>query len=48
MAEGNTWEGIKADMPMKGLSGKNYIHSVRKWGDYMEYLGRMADIHGLQ
>lgn len=34
----NTWEDIKADMALKGLSGKNYIHSIGKWDDYIEYL----------
>lgn len=34
----NTWEDIKADMALKGLSGKNYIHSIGKWDDYLKYL----------
>ena len=34
----NTWEDIKADMAFKGLSGKNYIHSIGKWNTYIEYL----------
>lgn len=34
----NTWEDIKADMALKGLSGKNYIHSIGKWKDYILYL----------
>ena len=34
----NTWEGIKADMALKGLKGKEYIHSIGKWGDYISYL----------
>ena len=34
----NTWENIKADMSMKGLKGKEYIHSIDKWEDYITYL----------
>lgn len=34
----NTWEEIKADMALKGLSGKNYIHLIGKWNDYIKYL----------
>lgn len=34
----NTWEDIKADMALKGLSGKNYIHSIGKWKSYLNYL----------
>lgn len=34
----NTWEDIKADMALKGLSGKNYIHSIGKWNNYIGYL----------
>lgn len=34
----NTWENIKADMSMKGLKGKEYIHSISKWNEYIEYL----------
>ena len=34
----NTWENIKADMSMKGLKGKEYIHSIDKWEDYIKYL----------
>ena len=34
----NTWENIKADMSMKGLKGKEYIHSIGKWEDYIKYL----------
>ena len=32
------WEDIKADMALKGLSGKNYIHSIGKWDEYINYL----------
>ena len=34
----NTWEDIKADMALKGLKGKEYIHSIGKWNDYISYL----------
>lgn len=33
-----TWENIKADMALKGLFGKNYIHSIGKWNEYINYL----------
>ena len=34
----NSWEDIKADMALKGLKGKEYIHSIGKWNDYITYL----------
>ena len=34
----NTWDMIKADMTLKGLKGKEYIHSIGKWNDYIKYL----------
>lgn len=34
----NTWEDIKSDMKLKGLKGKEYIHSIGKWNDYIDYL----------
>lgn len=34
----NTWEDIKSDMAIKGLSGKNYIHSIGLWNNYIDYL----------
>ena len=34
----NTLENIKADMKLKGLKGKEYIHSIGKWNDFIEYL----------
>ena len=34
----NTWEDIKADMALKGLKGKEYIHSIGKWNEYLNYL----------
>ena len=36
----NTWENIKADMALKCLSGKNYVHSIGKWEEYINYLKR--------
>lgn len=39
----NTWEDIKADMALKGLSGKNYIHSIGKWNDYIKYLKKECE-----
>lgn len=33
-----SWEDIKADMALKGLKGKEYIHSIGKWNDYIKYL----------
>lgn len=38
----NTWDDIKADMALKGLSGKNYIHSIGKWDEYINYLEKMC------
>lgn len=29
---------IKADMKQKGLRGKNYIHSIGKWKEFVEYM----------
>ena len=34
----NTWENIKADMALKGLKGKEYIHSIGQWDKYIKYL----------
>lgn len=34
----NTWDDIRADMKLKGLKGKEYIHSIGKWSEYIEYL----------
>ena len=34
----NTMENIKADMKLKGLKGKEYIHSIGKWNEYIKYL----------
>jgi len=38
VTKNNSWEDIKSDMALKGLSGKNYIHSIGKWKDYIDYL----------
>ena len=38
----NTWDDIKMDMSLKGLSGKNYIHSIGKWDEYINYLEKMC------
>lgn len=34
----NTCEMIKSDMALKGIKGKDYIHSIGKWKEYIEYL----------
>lgn len=34
----NTMAAIKSDMKRKGLRNKEYIHSINKWNDYIEYL----------
>lgn len=34
----NTMDKIRADMKLKGLSGKNYIHSIGNWKDYIKYM----------
>ena len=34
----NTYENIKADMKLKGLKNKEYIHSIGKWNNYIDYL----------
>lgn len=34
----NPWENIKADMVAKGLKGKEYIHSIGEWNNYIDYL----------
>lgn len=33
-----TWEDIKSDMAKKCLKGKEYVHSIGKWNEYLEYL----------
>lgn len=37
----NTWGDIKADMALKCLKGKEYIHSIGKWNEYIKYLERV-------
>lgn len=32
------WDNIKADMAIKGLRGKEYIHSIGQWNKYIKYL----------
>lgn len=34
----NSWDKVEADMSLKGLSGKNYIHSIGKWENYINYM----------
>lgn len=34
----NPLDKIKADMALKGLKGKEYLHSIGKWNDYIKYL----------
>ena len=34
----NTWENIKADMTLKGLKVREYLHSIGKWDEYIKYL----------
>lgn len=34
----NTWDDIKADMAVKGLRGKEYIHCIGQWEKYLDYL----------
>lgn len=34
----NPIENIKADMKLKGLKGKEYIHSIGQWDNYINYL----------
>lgn len=34
----NTLEDIKADMCIKGIKGKEYIHSISQWDNYINYL----------
>lgn len=44
----NTWENIKADMALRGLKAKEYIHSIGKWDEYIWYLSERTGINGLQ
>lgn len=38
----NTMDKIKADMVLKGLKGKEYIHSIGKWSEYIKYLQKQV------
>lgn len=40
----NPIEKIKADMALKGLKGKEYIHSIGKWDEYIKYLEENLDV----
>lgn len=40
ITKNNSYEDIKSDMAMKGLYGKNYIHSIGYWNEYLSYLER--------
>lgn len=37
---------IKADMALKGIKGKDYIHSIGAWDKYIEYLKKNINIKG--
>ena len=39
----NPIENIKADMKLKGLKGKEYIHSIGKWTEYISYLKEVIE-----
>lgn len=34
----NTMEDIKADMKLRGVKAKEYIHMIGKWDEYIKYL----------
>ena len=34
----NPMDKIKADMALKGLKNKEYVHSIGKWNEYIKYL----------
>lgn len=38
---------IKADMALKGIKGKDYIHSIGAWDKYIEYLKKNINIKGV-
>lgn len=40
----NPLENIKADMTLKGLGVKEYIHSIGKWDEYINYLTKELSI----
>lgn len=39
----NPMENIKAEMKLKGLKGKEYIHSIGKWTEYISYLKEVIE-----
>lgn len=39
----NPMENIKAEMKLKGLQGKEYIHSIGKWTEYISYLKEVIE-----
>ena len=39
----NPIENIKADIKLKGLKGKEYIHSIGKWTEYISYLKEVIE-----
>lgn len=44
MTKKNTWDMINADMALKGIKGKEYIHSIGKWNEYIEYLRKEIEM----
>lgn len=38
------YEKLKADMTLKGIKGKEYIHSIGKWAEYIKYLNKNLKI----
>lgn len=36
----NPYEKLKNDMALKCIKGKEYIHSIGKWEEYLKYLGK--------
>lgn len=36
----NSWQNIKSDMRFKGLKGKEYIHCIGKFNEYLIYLNK--------
>lgn len=38
------YEKLKADMTAKGIKGKEYIHSIGKWEEYIDYLNKNLKI----
>ena len=40
----NPIDKIKADMALKGLRGKEYIHSIGMWYKYIKFLEENFDV----